>query len=100
VALLPELHRINNDSYPFKEQHQKIKSLLAAEGIPVIDLIDGLKDHGFEGTLWVTPADDHPNAKANSLIANQLQDWIMREPYLAPREPHREFGQDEDNQFH
>ncbi len=76
VALLPELHEINDDGYPFKAQHQKIKSVLAADGVPVIELIDGLKDQGPENTLWVTPLDDHPDAKANDLIADQLRDWI------------------------
>ena len=80
VALLPELHQINNDSYPFKEQHQRIKNLLTSQGVPVIDLIDGLKDHGPENTLWVTPADDHPNGKANALIAQQLREWFRTQP--------------------
>jgi hypothetical protein len=88
VALLPELHQINDDSYPFKAEHQKIKDLMAPESVPVIDLIDGLEDHGPESTLWVTPLDDHPNAKANELIATQLQDWILKnlnsQPLSAP----------------
>jgi lysophospholipase L1-like esterase len=78
VALLPELHSINNDSYPFKAEHQKIRNVLAVEHVPVIDLTDGLKDHGPESTLWVTPLDDHPNAKANELIAIELQEWILK----------------------
>lgn len=78
VALLPELHQINDDSYPFKAEHQKIKDIMAPESVPVIDLIDGLENHGPESTLWVTPLDDHPNAKANELIATQLQDWILK----------------------
>jgi hypothetical protein len=82
VALLPELHQINNDSYPFKEQHQRIKNLLTSQGVPVIDLIDGLKDHGPENTFWVTPADDHPNGKANALIAQQLREWFRTHPRL------------------
>jgi len=68
VALLPELRQINDDSYPFRAQHQQISSFLRAKGIQVIDLINGLKDHGAESTLWVAPADDHPNGKANALI--------------------------------
>ena len=84
VALLPELHQINDDSYPFTAQHQKIKSVLAAEGVPVIDLIDGLKDHGPENTLWVTALDDHPDAKANELIADQLGGWIFNNTQLQP----------------
>jgi lysophospholipase L1-like esterase len=78
VAILPELHQIN-DSYPFTAAHQKIKGVLAAEHAPVLDLIDGLRNHGPESTLWVTPLDDHPNAKANSLVATQIQGWILNE---------------------
>jgi hypothetical protein len=50
--------------------------ILTSQGVPVIDRIDGLKDHGPENTLWVTPADDHPNGKANALIAQQLREWF------------------------
>jgi len=77
VALLPELHEINGDSYPFKAAHQKVKDVMAAENVPVLELINGLKDHGSENTLWVTSLDDHPNAKANDLISDQLQQWVL-----------------------
>jgi len=77
VAILPELHRINGDSYPFKAEHQKIKDILAVEHVPVVELIDGLKDHGPEEELWVTPKDSHPDAKANDLISDQLEKWIL-----------------------
>jgi lysophospholipase L1-like esterase len=76
VALLPELHQINTD-YPFTSAHQKIKDVLEPTGVPVLDLIDGLKGHGPEETLWVTPLDDHPCAKANALVAAQLRDAIL-----------------------
>jgi lysophospholipase L1-like esterase len=77
VAILPELHQINGDTYPFKAAHQKIKDVLAAAQMPVVELLDGLKDHGPEETLWVTHMDDHPNAKANDLVSDQLQQWIQ-----------------------
>jgi hypothetical protein len=77
VAILPELHQINGDSYPFKAAHQKIKDVLATEHMPVVELIDGLKDHGPEQTLWVTPLDDHPDARANDLVSDQLQQWVL-----------------------
>ena len=76
VALLPELHQINQD-YPFTAEHQKIKDVVAPTGVPVLDLIDGLKNHGTEETLWVTPLDDHPSGKANTLIAAQLREAIL-----------------------
>jgi lysophospholipase L1-like esterase len=78
VALLPELHEINQE-YPFTAEHQRIKDVVAPTGTPVLDLIDGLRGHGPEETLWVTPLDDHPSAKANTLIAAQLRDAILAE---------------------
>src|ERR1700719_345343 len=77
VAILPELHQINGQSYPFRAAHQKIKDVMAAANMPVVELIDGLKDRGPEETLWVTALDDHPNAKANNLISDQLKQWIL-----------------------
>jgi lysophospholipase L1-like esterase len=77
VAILPELHQINGDSYPFRAAHQKIKDVMASENVSVLELIDGLKDRGPEETLWVTALDDHPNAKANNLISDQLEQWIL-----------------------
>lgn len=76
VALIPELHQINS-SYPFVAAHQKIKDIVTGEQAQVVDLIDGLRNHGPEAELWVTTLDDHPNAKANKLIAAQLQDAIL-----------------------
>ncbi len=78
VALLPELHQINHD-YPFTAAHQKIKGIVEAENMPAIELIDGLRNHGPEETLWVTPLDDHPSAKAQALIAAQLRDVVLKE---------------------
>jgi len=75
VAMLPELHRIN-DNYPFLREQRKIKELLEAMHVPVIDLIEGLRGHGPESSLWVTPEDPHPNGKANALIAAQIVGWI------------------------
>jgi lysophospholipase L1-like esterase len=76
VAILPELRQINGDSYLFKAAHKKIEDVLSTERVPVIELIDGLKDHGPESTLWVTRLDDHPDAKAYNLISDQLQQWV------------------------
>jgi lysophospholipase L1-like esterase len=77
VAILPELHQINGDSYPFKAAHAKIEDVMASKDVPVAELIDGLKDRGPEETLWVTALDDHPNAKANDLISDQLKVWVL-----------------------
>jgi lysophospholipase L1-like esterase len=76
VALLPELHQINGE-YPFASEHAQVRSVLADRGVPTLELIDGLRNHGPESSLWITPLDDHPNAKANGLVAAQIKRWIL-----------------------
>lgn len=85
VTILPELHEIN-DAYPFEREHRKIKDVLDANRIPHIELIEGLRGHGPESSLWVTPADDHPNGKANTLIVDQIVPWIQRNLAVQPAE--------------
>jgi lysophospholipase L1-like esterase len=77
VTILPELHEINT-SYPFTREHQMIKDTVSAQQVPVIDMIEGLRGHGPESSLWVTRADDHPNGKANTLIADQILPWVLQ----------------------
>ena len=76
VAILPELHEIN-ERYPYEREEQKIEAVLAAKQAPVMHLIEGLRGHGPESSLWVTPDDDHPNGKANALIAAQMLPWVL-----------------------
>jgi lysophospholipase L1-like esterase len=68
VAILPELHQING-GYPFETEQRKIEDYLRSQQVRTIDLLPCLRGHGPEPSLWVTAADDHPNAKANALIA-------------------------------
>jgi hypothetical protein len=86
VTILPELHEINN-GYPFVAAHQKIKDTVSANHVPVIDLIDGLRGHGPEESLFVTPADDHPNGKANSLIVAEILPLVLENARNAARAP-------------
>jgi hypothetical protein len=64
-----------------------IKDTVAAQNVPVMDLIDGLRGHGPERSLWVTAADDHPNQKANSLIVAQELPWILANLPAEPPTP-------------
>jgi hypothetical protein len=52
--------------------------MLAANDAPVIDLIEGLRNHGPEASLWAAPADDHPNGKDNALIAAQILPFVFQ----------------------
>jgi lysophospholipase L1-like esterase len=79
VAILPELHQING-AYPFEREQAKIKNYLAARHVETIDLLDCLRGHGPESGLWITPADSHPNAKANGLIAGCMATAVRVRP--------------------
>ena len=75
VALLPELHQIEGE-YPFAREHAMVREAARTQGLPTLELIEALRNHGPESSLWVTPVDTHPNRKANELIAAQLMAWI------------------------
>jgi hypothetical protein len=68
VAILPELHQING-RYPFAEGQRKIEDHLKGHQVRTLDLLPCLQGHGPETGLWITPADAHPNVKANTLVA-------------------------------
>ncbi|HKE24081.1 MAG TPA: SGNH/GDSL hydrolase family protein [Bryobacteraceae bacterium] len=80
VAILPELHQING-TYPFEAEQAKVKDYLAARKIRTLDLLPCLRGHGPESGLWVTPADAHPNAKANTLIAACVKDNVRADEH-------------------
>lgn len=75
VALLPELHQIRGE-YPFAREHALVREAARTQGLPTLELIEALRNHGPESSLWVTPVDTHPNRKANELIAAQLLAWV------------------------
>jgi lysophospholipase L1-like esterase len=70
VYLLPELHELT--AYPFLDIHQMVAKVGAAAGLPVVDLLPEFSGYSPEVKLWVTPADAHPNALANTMIARGI----------------------------
>jgi hypothetical protein len=83
IAILPELREING-AYPFDRETREIKDVLDSQRTPFVDLIDGLRGHGPESSLWVTPLDPHPSAKAHALIAAQLLPLVRDRAGLQP----------------
>jgi lysophospholipase L1-like esterase len=70
VLIIPELHHLGS-AYEFRDVHDKVKRILAAQGVPVIDLLDSFPaDH--PETFWVSLGDPHPNEKACQIIAQRL----------------------------
>jgi len=70
IVLIPELHAPNRD-YPFRSVHARIAEIAQQNGVRAIDLLpafDGIDPR----SLWVSPGDTHPNARAHAIIANAL----------------------------
>jgi len=57
--------------YPFAGIHGLVAGFCKAEGLPCLDLLPVLQDVPQE-TLWVSPADMHPNELAQTLVTARL----------------------------
>ncbi len=68
--LIPELHTLK-PNYEFETVNDKIRAIAKGANVPVIDLLDGCSGQNAP-SLWVSPADDHPNDLACELFAKQL----------------------------
>ena len=69
VATLPELHELKN--YPLQRITDLVREATGEDGVDFIDVLPALQSYD-PATLWVSPTDPHPNAKANEAIANTL----------------------------
>ena len=69
VASWPLL--VDLDTYPFGAADETIARFCAGAGIPRVDLREALRGHTAE-SLWVHPADHHPNEVAHRLAAEAL----------------------------
>jgi lysophospholipase L1-like esterase len=74
IVIFPDLHGLD-DEYPFEFVHREVKAAAAASGAPVLDLLEAFRGRTPE-TLWVHPADHHPNAAAHGVAAAELEPWV------------------------
>ncbi len=69
VVNVPELRELNR--YPFDYATDYIRNLALEADVPFVDLLPGLRGYDPQ-SLWVSPEDPHANAKANTVIAEQI----------------------------
>lgn len=73
IANYPELHDFDN--YRFAKVGSALKDISRRLGATFIDLLDAVRDQTESG-LWVSPADPHPNGRANRLFAEALRPLV------------------------
>lgn len=77
----PELHQL--DPYPLASVSERVRALADSLGLPYLDLLDSVRGEAPE-TLWVTPGDPHPNARADELMAGAILGFLRETgPQLA-----------------
>jgi hypothetical protein len=74
VVLLPELHQLAD--YAFRREHEMVLEFLRANAIPALDLAPRFAGERHPQSLWVSPDDAHPNARAHRLIAEHSFNFV------------------------
>ena len=69
----PELHELRN--YPFASATAKLANVAASLAVPFHDTLPAL-DGELPETLWVSPTDAHPNAKADAIFAAEIRNAL------------------------
>lgn len=75
----PELHRL--DPYPLAGVSARVRALARALDLPYLDLLPSLRGRD-PATLWVSPGDPHPNARATALMARAIHGFLRRDGRL------------------
>jgi len=76
VSIWPYIQGLSSgEHYPFAKMHELVRAFCAEHAIPCIDLLPTLKGHATD-SLWVSPADYHPNDRAQELVRKPLSDFL------------------------
>lgn len=78
VVVWPLFQGLEADrEYPFETLHRVVAEFCAKEGIAHLDLLETFRGHDSE-SLWVDPADQHPNEVAQRLAAPRIAGFVQR----------------------
>jgi lysophospholipase L1-like esterase len=81
VLLIPELHTLSGN-YEFTHIDDLIRQIGIKNGVSVLDLIEAFPADGDPKQYWASPEDDHPNGKANELMAAKIEDVLRRDQWI------------------
>lgn len=84
VVTFPFLHDLGT-GYPYRDAHARLQAFWAARGVPHLDLLPALEKAAAEGTLTVNAYDAHPNVRANRVVAETLDPFLVAAVAGPPR---------------
>lgn len=77
IVLFPDPGQDLGRAYPFAFLHERVLAVCRQEAIPCIDLREDLAGIKDRRTLWVSPFDHHPSARANEIAALRILDRLQ-----------------------
>jgi lysophospholipase L1-like esterase len=78
IVLFPDPGPDMGDSYPFAYLHDRVMAVCRETNIPCLDLRKDYAAVSDRRSLWVSPFDHHPSAKANEIAAVKILETFRR----------------------
>ena len=83
IVLFPDAGPDLGADYPFAFLHEHVLAVCRAEGLPCLDLRADFAAVTDRRSLWVSPFDHHPSARANAIAATRILEtfhpqWVQR----------------------
>ncbi len=72
IVLFPDTGPALDATYPFEFLHERVLTICQEEGIRCLDLRRDFANVKDRRSLWVSPLDHHPSARANEIAAVKI----------------------------
>jgi len=76
VVIFPYMQDVSKQIYPQENIHKALNTFLNDKNIPYLDLLETFRKDTSPGRLTLNRYDAHPNAKANILAADKIENFI------------------------
>ncbi len=78
IVLFPDPGPDLGDSYPFAYLHDHVMNVCRETNVPCLDLRKDFAAIPDRRSLWVSPFDHHPSARANEIAAVKILEVFRR----------------------